>query len=1002
MGMSVKRLLSAAMSAVGLISAVSFETAGTAASAASVTYSTDTIAVGTSHSLVIKNDSSLWAAGDNSFGQLGVNNIAESDGVRVMTNIAFAEANDDVSFAIDSRGTLYGWGDNSEGQISPSNSVDVITVPLKLMDNVAAVAAGDTHTIALKTDGSVYGWGSNASGELGFSANYYENEPVKIMDGVADIAAGDAFSLFVTKKGELYVCGSNGNGQLGLGDYSSRSTPVKAISDGVETAEAGSDHSVILKKDGTVLTAGANSSGQLGNGSYRVSNSFVSAGVTNAAAVFAGDSSSGALGANGTLYTWGSNYFAQLHNGKTEDLPTPAATVSNAAAYAVSDTHSLVLRTDGTVTAAGDGACGQLFTINLSSVSKPVKVAAKIVSYSAGTDHAAAVDENGRLYTWGSNDRGQLGLGDTTARSNPTRVSARAEFTKVWCGNKVTFALASDNTVYVFGDNTEGMLGIKTKTAIVTSPQANWLIPAGKNIEIYPTEGCAYALIDGTVYGWGRDIASRLLDLGTKTEEPTILGDAPVNIKKLAVGTNHVLALDNDNTVWVWGSNSYDQLGVDVIGVQTDIPTKLEIYREPNRTGGTALEADKFTDIAACDNHSMAVDADGRVWVFGLNSSGQLGTPARRIRTPECVANKAAAVAAGKVTCAVLFSDGTLSLAGANANGELGNGTVKNSSEFVTQTGTGAEYASLGNGFGGFIRTGGTLYCWGVNNYGQVGNSSGGAQTTPVVVIKDALRASIKQPESVTLDKTAATVKPGATVQLKASVTPSDAPVTFTWSSSNVNVATVSADGLVKGIAKGTADITVKTQNGKTAVCRVTVEVPVTSISVTPSKTKTITVGTSFTFKTKVYPSNADDKTLLFESSDTDVATVDANGKVTAVSTGRAVITVKSNSNPAKIKKVTVKVRPAKVTITYRKSTTNGVVLKWDDSEGADGYVVYRKVYKSSTSSKIIADTEDETAFTDETAVAGKKYIYSVKAYTVIDGKKVYSLNSKQYVITAK
>ena len=439
---------------------------------------------------------------------------------------------------------------------------------------------------------------------------------------------------------------------------------------------------------------------------------------------------------------------------------------------------------------------------------------------------------------------------------------------------------------------------------------------------------------------------------------------------------------------------------MDDIGVKTSIPIKLEIYGAAKRNETPALEADKFKDIAACENHSMVLDADGRVWVFGTNYSGQLGSDARRVSDPEIVAKKVSAVAAGNVTCAVIFTDGTLSLSGTNSNGELGNGTVKNSSGFITDTATGVASVSVGNGFGGFLRSDGTLYCWGVNNYGQVGNSTGGAQTTPAVVIKDALRITVKQPDSVSLDKTEVTVKPGSTVQLKATIAPSDASAAFTWSSSNEKVAAVSADGVVKGVSKGTADITVKTQNGKTAVCRVTVAVPVTSFSVTPSKT--ISVGLSFTFKKKVYPSNADDTTLLFESSDTDVATVDANGKVTAVSTGKAVITIKSKSNPSKVKKVTVTVRPEKVKITYRKSTTNGVILKWDDSEGADGYVVYRKVYKSSATSKIIADTGDATSFTDETAVAGKKYIYSVKAYTVINGKKVYSVNSKQYVITAK
>ena len=998
----VKRIVSVAVSAAEIISAAAIGTIGTAASAATVSSSVNTIAVGTSHSLVIKKDKTLWAAGDNSLGQLGVSSVSDSDGVKVMSNVVYAEANDDSSFAIDANGTLYGWGDNANGQVAPTSSSEVITKPTKIMDNVAQVAAGDTHTIALTTDGTVYGWGSNDYGELGFAVNYSTNNAVKIMDNVSDIAAGDGFSLFVTKNGELYACGDNSSGQLGEGDYNSRTTPVKVINDGVSMAEAGTAHSVVLKKDGTVLTAGVNDNGQLGNGSDYISNKFVNAKVSNAAAVFAGENSSGALGTNGTLYTWGENSSAQLLNGRTIDVNTPVSVANNVASYAVGEFHALMLKTDGSISSAGDGAYGQLFTSNLSSVTSAVKVLNKVVSYSAGADHAAAVDSDGKLYTWGSNDRGQLGLGDTTSRSKPTKVNTRIEFTKVWCGNKMTFALASDNSVYVFGDNTDGLLGMKTKSATVTTPQQNWLIPDGKEFEIYPSEGFVMALIDGSVYGWGRNNASRLLDLDAKNPEPVIIGDAPANVTKLAVGNNHVLALDKDNTVWVWGGNSSGQLGASDVGNKTATPTKLEIYRTAKRNEEPVLEADTFTDIAADEDHSLVLDKEGRVWAFGSNSNCQLGTDTRRIKTPECVAKKVTSIYAGKVTCAVIFSDGTISLSGINSNGELGDGTTRNSDGFVSDTGKSATDASIGSGFGGYLRGDGTLYCWGINNYGQVGNSSGGAQTTPATVIKDGLIITVNQPTNVTLDKTTATVKPNGTVQLTATVTPSDAAASYTWSSSNTTVATVSSNGLVKGVKNGTADITVKTQNGKTAVCKVTVSTAVTSFSVTPSKKKTLTVGASFTFKTKVYPTNADDKTLTYESSDTDVVTVTADGKVTGVSTGRAVITVRSKSNPSKIKKVTVTVRPEKVTITYRKSTTNGIILKWDDAEGADGYVVYRKVYKSSAASKIIADTEDSTSFTDETAVAGKKYVYSVKAYTIINGKKVYSANSKQYAITAK
>jgi alpha-tubulin suppressor-like RCC1 family protein len=716
-------------------------------------------------------------------------------------------------------------------------------------------------------------------------------------------------------------------------------------------------------------------------------------------AVFAGGNSSGALSSTGTVYVWGDNASSQLHNGKSVNLSDPTSLTSGAASIAFGEHHSLMLKTSGSVSSAGSGAFGELFSKAADSTASPELIMKDVSSYSAGYDHAAAVDANGRLYTWGNNDCGQLGLGDTVMRTEPTRVtSVKADFAKVWCGNKVTFALTTDGDVYVFGENSNNLLGTKTKTKTVSTPTINsYLYDKSRNIEIYPSDGFCLALIDGAVYGWGSNSAGRLLDLNKTVSEPTELTSGLGSITKLAVGSSHVLALDSRGTVWVWGSNSLRQLGFESDSYIVDEPTALEITNSKGETVETS-----FNDIAAAESHSLVVGSDGKLWAFGTNSSGQLGTSDYRLKTPTSITTGISSVYAGASVCAVIDTNGKLYLSGSNTNGALGDGTVTDRSNFYNITLTKAKSASIGNGFAGAIDTDNSLYCWGDNSFGAVGNGSGGAKSEPETVIKDALCLSIKQAEGISLSKTELTVKPNGTASLKATITPSDASANVTWTSSDSRIATVTDGGIVKGVALGTATITASTSNGLTASCLVTVTVPVTSFSVTPSKSKTLDIGKSFTITSKIYPTNATDKTLLYSSSDEDVAEVSASGKVTALSSGRTVITVTAKSNPAKTRKITVTVRPAKVVITSRKSTTNGVKLKWNDAEGADGYEVFRKLSGSSSSAKSVGDAGDSNSFTDDTAKKGKTYVYSVKSYVVIDGKKVYSANSKQYKITGK
>lgn len=173
----------------------------------------------------------------------------------------------------------------------------------------------------------------------------------------------------------------------------------------------------------------------------------------------------------------------------------------------------------------------------------------------------------------------------------------------------------------------------------------------------------------------------------------------------------------------------------------------------------------------------------------------------------------------------------------------------------------------------------------------------------------------------ITLNKTTASVVKGKTVALTATVTPDTATdKTIKWTTSNKNVATVSTDGVVTAVAAGTAIITATAadDSGVKATCKITVTNPVIKVTkVTLNKTTASVVkGKTLTLTATVTPTNATNKNVTWKSSNTKIATVDGNGKVTAVAAGTATITCTAKADKSKSAtcKITVTNPAVKVT----------------------------------------------------------------------------------------
>lgn len=258
-------------------------------------------------------------------------------------------------------------------------------------------------------------------------------------------------------------------------------------------------------------------------------------------------------------------------------------------------------------------------------------------------------------------------------------------------------------------------------------------------------------------------------------------------------------------------------------------------------------------------------------------------------------------------------------------------------------------------------------------------------------------------PDTLTL------TKKDETAQLTAEVTPSYADnKRVTWQSSDEKVATVDENGKVTAVGNGTATITATSVSGSyTATVSVTVKIPVEiqKLTIEAEKETLTKIGESTELKVKIEPENADLQKLIWKSDNEKVATTDENGKVTAVGNGTAEITVTTEDGKITASiMITVKV-PDEPTINkttgFRrlrarsvKQTKTSVTLQWNIIKDADGYFIYGNRCNTGTKSykyrKLATITGgDISTWTQKDLKKGTYYKYVVKAYRLVNGKKV-------------
>ncbi len=369
------------------------------------------------------------------------------------------------------------------------------------------------------------------------------------------------------------------------------------------------------------------------------------------------------------------------------------------------DFSSLAIKNDGTVWAWGYNDFGQLGNNSIVDSNIPIQVQeptdptgflTNVIQITENGDHAMALKSDGTVWAWGYNSDGELGIGNNTDSHVAVQVTDPSDgsgflqnVNSISNGRFHSLAAKNDGTVWAWGLNTDGELGQGTTGGSsnvpiqVTDPSDG----SGFLQNVYQVSGGrlqSYALTNsGTVKAWGYNNHKELGDGDTTLQNvpvDVVVGRIPAplnNIAAISAGRQHVLALDFNGNVWAWGTNLEGELGIGTTSSNEDVSE----VTDPSDGSGFLSNV---TSISAGRFHSMALKDDNTVWTWGSNTNGQLGSdtpvgttslvPAEVTESSNFFSG-AVAIAAGNTHSMAVKTDGTVWTWGANSNGQLGNAT---------------------------------------------------------------------------------------------------------------------------------------------------------------------------------------------------------------------------------------------------------------------------------------------------------------------------------------
>jgi len=351
---------------------------------------------------------------------------------------------------------------------------------------------------------------------------------------------------------------------------------------------------------------------------------------------------------------------------------------------------------------------------------------------SAGGSHTLALHSDGTVWAWGFNGAGQLGQGQSSGLGNrltPVQVVELTNVTAISAGGNRSAATRRDNVAFRWGASRNAN---NVSSRLTTPMQAfGWVTSTTSSISTGAFHVAAL-FDDGTVWAQG-DNGDRQLGDGTNIHRfLAVQVNDLADVTAISAGLIHNIALRRDGTVWTWGRiGEGGEWGVGFIGGRSSTPVQVN--------GLTNIRA-----ISAGNTHNVALRNDGTVWTWGL--AGQRGDFVDHVGNrppppfqfnPVQVSglSNITAVSAGNGHFAALHSDGTVWTWGSNEHGQLGDGTTTNRLTPVQVSGlTNVSAISAGCNHTVALRGDSTVWAWGLNSTGQLGDGTTTNRNTPTQV----------------------------------------------------------------------------------------------------------------------------------------------------------------------------------------------------------------------------------------------------------------------------